>query len=86
MPEQTIRVFGTQWCGDCWRAKRFLDKRQITYQWIDIEKDADARAFVRRVNNGMHSVPTIVFPDGTMLVEPSDADLAATFERLDGPA
>ena len=78
--EDRIQVYGTNWCGDCFLAKRFLDEQGIPYNWIDIGKDKEAREFVQRVNNGMHSVPTIVFPDGSILVEPSARELAKKFD------
>ncbi len=75
--EQTmIVVYGTTWCPDCMRAKRILDQNQIRYKWIDIAQDSQAAAYVQKANGGMRRVPTIVFPDGSMLVEPSNAELA----------
>jgi glutaredoxin-like protein len=64
------------WCGDCRRSKKFLDERKIAYTWIDVDNDAEAMAFVQKVNGGNQSIPTIVFPDGSTLVEPSNAQLA----------
>ena len=74
-----IVCYGTRQCPDCWRARWFLDQHQTPYKWIDIDKDPEARAYVQQVNGGYRSVPTIVFPDGSILVEPSNAELA---ERL----
>lgn len=74
MVEQ-IKVYGTKWCPDCFRAKRVLDKHQTAYAWIDIEQDAAAADYVVKVNKGSRSVPTIIFPDGSILVEPSDSEL-----------
>lgn len=79
--KQTI-MYGTTWCGDCARAKRFLDQRGIAYTWIDIEQDEAARAYVEQVNKGLRRVPTIIFPDGSVLVEPSNAQLSQAIERL----
>jgi thioredoxin reductase (NADPH) len=73
----TIIIYGTPWCRDCKRAKQFLGEQQIQYTFVNIEQDPEAMAYVERINNGLHSVPTIVFPDGTVLVEPSNAELAA---------
>ena len=70
-------VYGTRWCGDSQRTRRFLDRRRVTYRWVDIDQDAQARAIVERLNGGHRSVPTLVFPDGSLLVEPSEAELAA---------
>lgn len=75
-PEQIV-VYGTTWCPDCKRSKEFLDQQRIPYRWVDIEQSPEARAYVEKVNNGMRRVPTIVFPDGSRLIEPSNAELAA---------
>ena len=71
-----IVVYGTTWCPDCVRAKRILDQRQVPYKWIDITQDPDAVTYVEKANGGMRRVPTIVFPDGSILVEPSNDELA----------
>ena len=71
-----IIVYSTIWCPDCKRAKRFLGDQRIPYLNVDIEQDAEAMAYVEEVNKGMRIIPTVVFPDGEILVEPSNADLA----------
>lgn len=75
MGEVGIKVYGTSWCVDCFRARRFLDAHQIAYQWINIKQDTGAQEFVRKANQGNLSVPTIVFEDGTILSEPSNSEL-----------
>ena len=75
--EKGLTVYGTTWCPGVRRVRRFLERRQIPYRWVDIDEDAEGRAFVEQVNNGMRSVPTIVFDDRSILVEPSLAELAA---------
>lgn len=72
----TIIVYSTTWCPDCHRAKRFLGEQRIPYTNVDIEQDPAAMAYVEKVNNGMRSIPTLVFPDGDILTEPSNAALA----------
>jgi glutaredoxin-like protein len=76
MHSTTIVVYGADWCGDCRRAKRFLNQLGIPFEWIDIESDRKAEEFVMDVNRGMRSIPTIVFEDGSILVEPTDDELA----------
>ncbi len=76
MAEQQIKMYGALWCGDTRRAKQFLDDHHIPYEWHDVDEDEKARAYVEQVNSGKRSVPTIVFPDGSILVEPSNARLA----------
>jgi mycoredoxin len=71
-----IKMYGTRWCFDCRRAKRIFDRNNIPYSWINIDKDKEGEQFVIDTNNGMRSVPTIVFTDGSILVEPSKRELA----------
>lgn len=66
-----IQVYGTNWCSDCIRVRKFLDSRQVDYQWFNINEDARACEFVEKSNRGFQSVPTIVWPDGSYLVEPT---------------
>lgn len=75
--ERPIVMYSTTWCSDCRRAKRVFEALGVRYQEINIERDAAAAARVSRINDGMLSVPTILFPDGTVLVEPSSAELEA---------
>jgi mycoredoxin len=77
--EQTIKMYVTTWCGDCRMAKRWFDSHGIPYESINIEEDDRAAQYVAQVNRGYRSVPTIVFPDGSVLVEPSPRELASKF-------
>ncbi len=77
--QEKIKMYVTTWCGDCRMAKRWFDSHGIPYEYINIEEDEKAAAFVASVNRGMHSVPTIIFPDGSILVEPSPRELARKF-------
>lgn len=70
-----ILFYATSWCPDCRRAKTVLDQHKAIYRFIDIDKDAEGRQYVEKVNHGNRSVPTIVFPDGSILVEPSNAQI-----------
>lgn len=76
MSEEIIIVYGANWCWDCRRARRFLDQHGIRYEWIDVSRDKDAEKRVEEINNGMRSIPTIIFPDRSILVEPSNRELA----------
>jgi thioredoxin reductase (NADPH) len=80
VPEPTngiIRMYGANWCPDCRRAKQFFGEQRIHYEYIDVEQQPEAISEVERINNGMRSIPTIIFPDGSILVEPSNTQLAA---------
>ena len=78
-----IIMYGTTRCGQTRRARALLDKNNIPYRWIDIDIELDARKIVEEINNGYRSVPTIIFPDGSHLTEPSNQELA---EKLGLPA
>ncbi|MGD8981009.1 MAG: FAD-dependent oxidoreductase [Desulfobacterales bacterium] len=80
MVKPEITVYGAHWCPDCRQSKQFLGEHQIPYNWVDIESDKDAEEFVIRTNEGKRIIPTIVFADGSFLVEPSNAELAAKLE------
>jgi mycoredoxin len=70
-----IKVYATTWCGDCRMAKHVLDSREIAYEYINIDLVPEAAELVQRINGGFRSVPTILFPDGRVLVEPTRLEL-----------
>jgi glutaredoxin len=71
-----ITVYSTDWCPDCRRAKKFFIEHQVQYIEVNIEEIPDGVPFVKNLNNGKRVVPTIIFPDGEILAEPSDSQLA----------
>lgn len=76
MTNPTITLYGAYWCPDCRRSKKFLGEQFVPFKWVDIEQDKEAEALVLQKNNGKRIIPTIVFEDGSFLVEPSNAELA----------
>lgn len=68
-------VYGASWCPDARRSRKFLDEHGIPYKWIDIDEDAAGKEYVRSVNKGNVVIPTILFEDGSTLVEPSNEEL-----------
>ncbi len=77
MTTSALTVYGAPWCPDCRRSKQFLGEQRVPYDWIDIDLDENAREYVSRINDGKQIIPTIVFEDGSVLAEPSNAELAA---------
>jgi thioredoxin reductase (NADPH) len=71
-----IRLYGATWCSDCKRAKKFFGEHRVVYDFIDVEVDAEGLQIVEETNKGKRIIPTIFFPDGSILVEPSNAELA----------
>jgi mycoredoxin len=70
-------MYTTEYCSDCRRAKAFFEAKGIPYLRVSLEENADATDFVMKINDGFQSVPTIVFPDGSILVEPQWEELTA---------
>jgi len=71
-----LTVYGATWCPDCKRAKKFFGEHRVAYANVDIDESPDAVSFVEKINNGLRIIPTIIFPDGDILVEPTNAQLA----------
>lgn len=71
-----ITVYGTTWCGGSRRIRLLLDRHNIPYTWVDIDRDDQAGKYVESLNRGFRSVPTVVWQDGSILVEPSDEAMA----------
>ena len=71
-----MTVYGAPWCPDCKRAKQFLGEQRVPYDWVDIDLDEEARNYVQSVNDGKQIIPTIVFEDGSILVEPDNSELS----------
>jgi len=76
VPAQIV-MYTTAYCSDCIRAKKFFE----AHLRVGLEENAEATNFVMKINNGYKSVPTIVFPDGSLLVEPGWEELKAKFSN-----
>lgn len=72
-----LTVYGASWCPDVKRSCALLDREGVEYSYVDVEADAAAEARVRSLQDGERRIPTIVWADGTFLVEPSDAELGS---------
>lgn len=75
--QDRIVMYSTNWCPDCWRAKKVMEAMGVSYDEVNIMTDEDAIEIVERINQGRRSVPTIIFPDGSTLTEPGTAELSA---------
>ena len=76
---EKIKVFGTTWCGDCHRAKSFMDEHDIAYDWTDVDAEPEFQDYIIKLNGGNMTVPTIIFEDGSVLFEPTNEALAKKF-------
>jgi mycoredoxin len=73
----SLTMYTTTWCGFCARLKAQLHREGIEYDEVDIERDPAAAEFVMSVNGGNQTVPTLLFPNGTALTNPSVAEVKA---------
>jgi mycoredoxin len=69
-----ITVYGADWCGDCRRTKRWLEAGGHAFRWVDLNAETATRQSL--ADAGYLAIPVVAFPDGTVLVEPSDAQMA----------
>jgi thioredoxin reductase (NADPH) len=76
VPYDGIRVAGTSWSASSHTIKDFLARSQIPYQFLDIERDAEARALVDQANETTYRLPVVFFPEGDVLIEPSLTEVA----------
>lgn len=72
-----LTMYSTSWCGYCHRLKRQFDREGIAYTVVDIEQDDAAADYVMSANGGNRTVPTVRFPDGSALVNPSITEVKA---------
>jgi mycoredoxin len=73
--EAKITMYSRSGCGDCYVAKRVMAQFSVPYKEVDIWEHDWARDEVRRLNHGRQSVPTILFPSGRIMVEPTHREL-----------
>ncbi|GAA4607899.1 mycoredoxin [Actinoallomurus liliacearum] len=77
-----LTMYTTTWCGFCRRLKTQLAREGIHMVEVDIERDSAAAEFVMSVNGGNQTVPTVVFPDGTAVTNPSAKEVKARLAAI----
>lgn len=77
-----LTMYTTRWCAFCKRLKNQLARDGIEMTEVDIEREPGAAEYVMSVNGGNQTVPTVVFPDGTALTNPSAAQVKERLGRL----
>ncbi|PWN04412.1 glutaredoxin-like protein [Nocardioides silvaticus] len=78
----SFTMYTTPWCGYCHRLKSQLDREGISYEVVDIEQQPEAARIVESANNGNQTVPTLVYPDGSAMTNPSVAQVKAHLAQL----
>ena len=75
-----LTVYGASWCGDCRNTQRYLDAAGVDYRYIDVGLDMAAQALLD--DAGYRAIPLILMADGTVLIEPSERELASATRTL----
>jgi glutaredoxin len=75
---ECVTLFGADWCADCRRARTWLAKHDVPFTAIDTNADAAERERAAQLAGGRRAIPVLVAPHGTVLVEPTNLELAAT--------
>lgn len=78
----SVTMYTTPWCGYCHRLKGQLDRAGVAYDVVDIEQDPTAAEYVMSVNGGNQTVPTVVFPDGSAMTNPSLGQVQGRLSEL----
>lgn len=76
LPYEGIQVIGAQWSPSSHDVKDFLARHQISYQWLDVDANKEARQIADRINAGTTNLPILLFPDGSEMINPSLRELA----------
>ncbi len=77
-----IVFYGADWCPDCLRSRRYLEHKGVPFRFVDTDAEPEANDTIRHLQGGREKIPTIVFPDGSFLVEPSNSELSARLQAL----
>jgi thioredoxin reductase (NADPH) len=75
-----IRVLGTRWSPRSYELRDFLARNHVPYQWIDVEfsaNDPETKRLLEVLGPEASSLPVVLFPDGTRLLESLPAQVAA---------
>jgi thioredoxin reductase (NADPH) len=74
--EPAMTVYGAPWCPHCKRVKKFLAAHRVRYAFVDIDTDPQAIERLKELQDGGQIIPTVIYPDGTHEVNPSNEALA----------
>ena len=83
-PTAPVTMYTTDWCGYCVRLKKLMQRDGIDFAEVNIEVDESAAELVMKANGGNHTVPTLVFADGSALTNPSIDQVKAQLAQLPG--
>lgn len=73
-------MYGSDTCEDSIRSREFLDRLEIAYRYVDVDKDSAAGTKSGEFNDGHLKTPTITFGD-QVLIEPTDEELGSALRH-----
>jgi mycoredoxin len=67
----TITLFVSNTCPQAWAVRQILQDYEQDHLLLNVDEDAAALATLHHLQNGQQRVPTLILPNGTILIEPS---------------
>jgi len=71
-----IQFYGADWCPDCQRAKSYLNKNNVDFNFINVDIDQKATSIVEKINKGKRIIPTLII-NGQSYTNPDNNKLAS---------
>ena len=81
MAENTITMYGAEWCGDCRRTKKQLTELGGDFDYIDLVVEPEKADEAKEIS-GRTNIPVVVYPDGSHQVEPTNPEVLAKLKYL----
>lgn len=75
-PFEGVRIVGHRWSAASFALRDFLARNLVPYHWVDIERDGEAEALLAQLRLDPATLPVVILPDGTTLVQPSQREVA----------
>ena len=72
----SVRVIGYRFSPRSHETRDFCARNCVPFQWLDIERDPEARRLFAASGVKASALPLVIFPDGTQLVQPTNAEIA----------
>ena len=71
-----LRVVGHRWSQASHELKTFLSRNHVPYQWLELERDDEARRLADLAGAGVTDLPLVIVPDAEPLRAPNTLALA----------
>jgi thioredoxin reductase (NADPH) len=84
-PVEEIRVVGHRWSAESFAARDFLARNSVPYRWYSVDEPEGSR-LLQTAQATPADVPVVITLDGTALLAPTDAEIAAAVGLSTEPA